>query len=261
MKKIKVLAFMLPALILASCGGESKIEKENTAAEPEVKVQTEPLLFDCETTSITTSEAWPDAKQVILSGREDGKTLLLVAPFFGEEIEKKGTIRANGVALLMEDVLDPGRMGYGAHNGGDCEEAKSVYLHELKYKWVWRNEHITENYDHTLVYYKFDSDEEVESDHVRLYFDEVAAHLIASGETVVLTGHTDADGTDEYNVELGLERAEAFKRSLVKRNVSEEQIKVDSKGRSMPIESNETEEGRQENRRVELRIIPGSTAE
>ena len=45
----------------------------------------------------------------------------------------------------------------------------------------------------------------------------------------------------------------------MRRNVPEAQIEVDSKGRSMPIESNETEEGRQKNRRVELRIVTAAT--
>lgn len=263
MKKTALYVLGLP-IILASCGGEVEVQNETSETHAE-KTETivsdnemeemNAIQFDCASTSIDTLEAWEETKSSILAGRHDGKILLLIGPYFTEEIEKKGTVRANGVALLMEDVLAPGRIGYGAHYAGDCEETKIHLLHELKYKWVWRNEHITENYDHTLVYYKFDSDEEIESDFVRAYFDEVAEYLLETGETVILTGHTDADGTDEYNVELGLERANAFKRALMRRNVPETQIELDSKGRSMPIETNETEEGRQKNRRVELRIV------
>lgn len=254
--------------VIASCGGEAEVQEETSethAEKVEVIVSDDEmeeinaLQFDCASTSIDTLEAWKEAKASILSGRQDGKILLLVGPYYNDEIEKKGTVRANGVALLMEDVLESGRIGYGAHYAGDCEETKIHYLHELKYKWVWRNEDITENFDHTLVYYKFDSDQEIKSEMVSTYFDEVAAALIESGETVHLTGHTDAEGTDEYNVGLGLERATAFKRSLMRRNVPEGQIQVDSKGRSMPIETNETEEGRQKNRRVELRIVTAAT--
>ena len=267
MKKTALYLLGLP-LIFASCGGEAEVkehESETHAEKVEIIVSDDELeeinalQFDCASTSIDTLEAWKEAKSSILSGREDGKILLLVGPYYNDEIEKKGTVRANGVALLMEDVLEPGRIGYGAHYAGDCEETKIHYLHDLKYKWVWRNMHITENYDHTLVYYKFDSDEEIESEFVRVYFDEVAAYLIESGEMINLTGYTDAEGTDAYNVELGLERATAFKRSLMRRNVPEAQIEVDSKGRSMPIESNDTEEGRQKNRRVELRIVTAAT--
>ncbi|MCT4624873.1 MAG: OmpA family protein, partial [Schleiferiaceae bacterium] len=91
-------------------------------------------------------------------------------------------------------------------------------------------------------------------DNVRAYFDEVAAYLADNSDKVLLTGHTDDEGSDEYNTELGMERAMAFKRSLVKRGVAEDRIIVESKGRSMPIASNDTEEGRQLNRRVELRL-------
>lgn len=263
MKKTALFLMGLPFL-LSSCGGEVEVKEEPSethAEKVEVIVSDDEmkeinaLQFDCASTSIDTLEAWPEAKASILAGRQDGKILLLVGPYYNDEIEKKGTVRANGVALLLEDAIAPGRFGYGAHYAGDCEETKIHLLHELKYKWVWRNKDITENYDHTLVYYKFDSDEEIKSEMVSAYFDEVAAALIQSGETVKLTGHTDAEGTDEYNVELGIKRAAAFQKSLIRRNVPEDQIIVESMGRSMPVESNETEEGRQKNRRVELRVI------
>lgn len=265
MKKYLALALAAP-LFFSSCGGgeeaemkektsETSAEATETIVSDEEMTRLNALQFECSSTNVDTLDAWKEAKAEILFGRQDGKMLLLVGPYFNEEIEKKGTIRANGVAILLEDVLAPGRIGYGAYYAGDCEETKIHYLHELKYKWVWRNEDITENFDHTLVYYKFDSDEEIENENVKLYFDEVAASLIESGDSIMLTGHTDADGTDEYNQELGLERAMAFKRSLTRRNVPEAQIMVESKGRSMPIESNETEEGRQKNRRVELRMV------
>jgi outer membrane protein OmpA-like peptidoglycan-associated protein len=87
------------------------------------------------------------------------------------------------------------------------------------------------------------------------YLNNLANYLISSGESVLVTGHTDADGSDEFNVELGLKRANRAKDYLISKGVPEERIKVESKGKSEPLSTNQTPEGRQKNRRVELKII------
>ncbi|MBL4658442.1 MAG: OmpA family protein, partial [Flavobacteriales bacterium] len=51
------------------------------------------------------------------------------------------------------------------------------------------------------------------------------------------------------------QRAETVKRALVKREVPPKQVRVKFYGESHPLESNDTEEGRQKNRRVEMRIV------
>ncbi|MEW5721762.1 MAG: OmpA family protein [Thermodesulfobacteriota bacterium] len=74
-------------------------------------------------------------------------------------------------------------------------------------------------------------------------------HLI-----ILIAGHTDNKGTDEYNMKLGLRRAEAVRDKLVEFGVSPERLKVESHGESQPIADNDTEEGRAQNRRVELHV-------
>ena len=65
-------------------------------------------------------------------------------------------------------------------------------------------------------------------------------------------GHTDNVGNDEFNMKLGQSRSDAIKKYLIDKGVKGSQIKTGSKGKSSPIESNETEEGRAKNRRTEL---------
>lgn len=72
------------------------------------------------------------------------------------------------------------------------------------------------------------------------------------GGKVSLTGHTDSKGSDAYNQRLSLQRAQAVKAFLTRNGVKASQIQVTGKGEAMPIESNETEEGRAKNRRVEI---------
>ncbi len=69
-------------------------------------------------------------------------------------------------------------------------------------------------------------------------------------------GHTDSIGSDDYNMALSKRRAESVKTLLVQRGVAESRIEVVGYGKTMPVASNETEAGRQKNRRVEIKIAP-----
>jgi outer membrane protein OmpA-like peptidoglycan-associated protein len=73
---------------------------------------------------------------------------------------------------------------------------------------------------------------------------------------VRIEGHTDSDGTAEYNQGLSQRRAEAVKLYLVKRfGLDPKRIEARGYGESMPIASNETPEGKALNRRVEFVIL------
>lgn len=69
-------------------------------------------------------------------------------------------------------------------------------------------------------------------------------------------GHTDSKGSDEYNMNLSRRRAEAVKTLLVQRGVAASRIEVVGYGKTMPVATNDTEAGRQKNRRVEIKIAP-----
>lgn len=69
-------------------------------------------------------------------------------------------------------------------------------------------------------------------------------------------GHTDSTGTEEHNQKLSERRAEAVKNALIGRNVNPARINTVGFGMSKPIASNDTEAGRQMNRRVTVVIDP-----
>ena len=72
---------------------------------------------------------------------------------------------------------------------------------------------------------------------------------------VVLEGHTDSIGSDAYNKTLSQERADAVKQYMVKKNgIDANRIKAIGYGEERPIASNDTEEGRAQNRRVEATV-------
>lgn len=72
--------------------------------------------------------------------------------------------------------------------------------------------------------------------------------------SIRITGHTDAVGTDEANQILSEGRANAVKADLVKRGVKADRITTEGKGEKEPVATNDTEEGRALNRRVEFII-------
>ena len=83
--------------------------------------------------------------------------------------------------------------------------------------------------------------------------DELAARLQShQNVSVLVEGHTDAFGSDQYNLELGRKRAEAVREYLVGKGLPAGQIQVVSRGESQPAATNATEEGRAMNRRTEL---------
>ncbi len=73
-------------------------------------------------------------------------------------------------------------------------------------------------------------------------------------QKVVIEGHTDSVGSEETNQRLSKERAEAVRDYLISQGVSAEQLSAVGKGESEPIATNDTPEGRANNRRVELVI-------
>ena len=75
--------------------------------------------------------------------------------------------------------------------------------------------------------------------------------------TIHITGHTDAVGTDEANQILSEGRANAVRQNLIDRGVAPERMTAEGKGEKEPIADNDTEEGRQLNRRVEF-VITGT---
>jgi outer membrane protein OmpA-like peptidoglycan-associated protein len=83
--------------------------------------------------------------------------------------------------------------------------------------------------------------------------DQNAADLKEWGDVdVEVSGHTDNRGSDKYNMGLSLRRAEAVRDYLITKGISADRLTAKGLGEAEPLESNDTDEGRFKNRRVEL---------
>ena len=79
--------------------------------------------------------------------------------------------------------------------------------------------------------------------------------LVREELKISLEGHTDSDGTEEYNMRLSKDRVEAVKDFLIANGISASRIKTSYYGESRPIADNSTDEGKAQNRRVNMEII------
>jgi outer membrane protein OmpA-like peptidoglycan-associated protein len=87
--------------------------------------------------------------------------------------------------------------------------------------------------------------------------DQVAQTLTSYNQTYIdVLGHTDSTGTDAYNQALSERRAQSVADHLSMRGVARARMGIRGYGESQPIASNETEDGRSRNRRVEIKVVP-----
>lgn len=86
---------------------------------------------------------------------------------------------------------------------------------------------------------------------------EIATLLVSEPRvrSVEIQGHTDAEGSDEMNLDLSRRRAEAVRSFLMRQGVEGGRLSARGFGEQVPIADNETEVGRARNRRVEFRIL------
>ncbi len=102
----------------------------------------------------------------------------------------------------------------------------------------------------------FDSGSAAISGESAVEVDNLAAILKAyTGVNIIVEGYTDNTGDATNNQTLSLNRAEAVKNRLVEQGISADRISSQGYGSANPVASNDTPEGRAQNRRIEVRIV------
>jgi outer membrane protein OmpA-like peptidoglycan-associated protein len=142
----------------------------------------------------------------------------------------------------------------GAVIGAQMDRQAEELEEELEGAEVERvGEGIQVTFDNAILF-GFDSSELSSS--ARANLSDLAASLQEYPNTdVVIVGHTDSVGSDEYNQRLSERRADATGSYLISRGVSPSRVTTLGRGESEPVASNATDMGRSENRRVEIGIF------
>jgi len=100
----------------------------------------------------------------------------------------------------------------------------------------------------------FETDQATLRAQAKAALDEVAAKLRGGRGRVLVEGHTDATGSAAHNTELSLRRARAVVGYLATQGVPAARLRARGRGATLPVASNETDEGRARNRRVEIEV-------
>ena len=83
----------------------------------------------------------------------------------------------------------------------------------------------------------------------------MAGHELRVALKVELGGHTDSSGDDKVNQALSQRRADSVKKYLAGKGIAADRLTAVGYGEAQPIADNKTKAGRQENRRVELKVV------
>ena len=221
-------------------------------------VKSGPILFNWGSSDPVLGDGWPRMRDSLAALATDTTALEITGYYCNnaipEETEKLGLSRAADTRKLFPEIQDE-RIILLA-KGRDCDSSNQSSLFEsVEFNIRKRTEVIKEIDDRTLIYFPTNSTQKLNSTEVETYLNDVAARLMKTGESVVLTGHTDAIGDADKNKILGQRRADIVKKYLITKGVDATKISSDSKGEEQPIEDNSTEVGRSKNRRTELQII------
>lgn len=216
-------------------------------------------------------EAW--RQNLISQFRERGDAFLEITGLYYEAEPKPegfanmGFARAEAIKQMLTPDIPADRIRTRARavldEPADIRERPFNALGEVN--WIASEEKVDESVTNVLdeegridrVIFLFGLNATIQDDNPEIMaeLEKMSKNIIAEKQTVSVVGHTDNVGDSDYNARLGRQRANTIRDVLIGLGVPASQIRVDSKGETQPTDTNETETGRRNNRRVEVRIL------
>lgn len=132
----------------------------------------------------------------------------------------------------------------------DDEEARRRAAEEARTREVARLRAILEE----MVHFDFD-DSRIRSDAGGILQQKLPILRDHPGVQLLVTGHADERGSGEYNLALGLRRANAVRDYLASMGISTARVSTDTMGEDRPIDTRQTEEAWARNRRAETTVV------
>lgn len=132
-------------------------------------------------------------------------------------------------------------------------EKETIIEEEYKEKFVMSVSKVKEEMENGEAYFAFGSSDLTKTgkETIKEYSNELNR---IGYEQIMVEGHTDSIGKDDYNQKLSEARAETVKKELEKNGIDGTKIKFVGYGKTRPIADNKTKEGRSQNRRVEIKV-------
>jgi outer membrane protein OmpA-like peptidoglycan-associated protein len=251
-----------------SCSMTETVTEETTSPPVETSPTRYPIDFEWNNAKAFTNDGFDAVRSRIISEMGDDNTLVITGRYFASEeappgFASMGLARAAQLRDLLAPEIDTSRVVLTDLLLDDSEAAKTGFFESADFEW--RDNDAEEEAEivqlsETKIAIRFpyssavkDTDPTVDE-----YLETLSQRLQQTTERVRLVGHTDNRGTDEGNMKLSERRAKYIRDVLVDKGIDAARIEVDWKGESSPTSSNETEEGRHNNRRVELEVLAGN---
>lgn len=161
-----------------------------------------------------------------------------------------GLARAVELKKMLIDSLSEDRIEVFSDTISNFKLTVDSLFSAITYEWVDNDTpNVPTNYfliDHDTKRVKTESFESI--------IEKVAQRLIDTGGKVIINGHTDSSGDKELNFTIALRNAKDIRDELKAKGIDNKQIETTSRGEESPIADNETEQGRKDNRRIEIQI-------
>lgn len=224
-----------------------------------------PLLANWTKSEVTAGSGFPDFKTNILAGKTDDNILEIIGYYHEGEAKpdgfaNMGLARANRIKELFHSDVPEDRIRLRARQIDEKDGVRTNAFLGGALSWKAagaKAAELEELDDRAVIRFPFGSTKRITNPQLEEYLIKLADRVKKSGEKVSLVGHTDNKGSEASNQKLGLRRARVIQRYLTSKGVKKSQISIDSKGELQPIASNDTDQGRQENRRTEVRLLKG----
>jgi len=210
---------------------------------------------------INNQNEWTAEVKSIAQLKAEGKKLRIEGPYYAGETnntgyDNLGIARAEALKKIISSNLDTSQIITRGKLMDNNEVPEFIDGYKGYLNWVNHNDFVKENQAKTLVYFPVNSTREIKNQSIVKYLDELVAELKNNPNyKVKITGYTDNKGNADKNYRLGLRRAKRIQNLLLKKGIAKSRIIVQSEGENNPVADNDTPEGRQKNRRVEILII------
>jgi OOP family OmpA-OmpF porin len=172
-----------------------------------------------------------DSKKDYLLGKsKDGKSMLtLYRAVFNIHENTPNIMPLNQLAKFQQDLKD----------GLSSPERRKEELRSFKFE---------------PIYFEYDKDI-IQSQYEAYLIEMIRMVKSHSDLRILITGHTDSDGFDAYNIDLSKRRAAALVHFFETHGLQPSRVEIDFKGEKEPVDKNDSDSGKQKNRRVDFRFI------
>lgn len=224
-----------------------------------------PIQFKYGDMNPTKGPGFDSLLAAVMAGDNDDSILEIIGLFYEGEtapagFETMGLARATAIRdAYFKDIPEERIRLRGRLLNDPAPSSQSAWLAASEFKWLPKEEVIPETVeevaDGAIIRFPFNSTEKDYDPKVDAYLQTLAKRVAKTGERIELTGHTDNKGEPDYNLRLGASRARQIRDLLVKLGVKADLISTASKGETLPVAPNTSEENSHNNRRVEVRLI------